>query len=129
MDPERWEQIVALYEKASEQDPATRAEFVARASQGDDELCREVQSLLDQDVTTPGFLEEVANWSSASRSPAYLGAYRIIGNIGEGGMRVVYEAEQENPRRIVALKVVKPGLAIPEVLHRIEHGSHVPGLL
>ncbi len=129
MEPERWEQIVALYEKACEQDPATRGGFVARASQGDDELCREVQSLLDQDVTTPGFLEKVANWSSESRPPTYLGAYRIIGLIGEGGMGVVYEAEQENPRRIVALKVVKPGLAIPEVLRRFERESHVLGRL
>src|SRR6266568_4652595 len=129
MDPERWEQIVALYEKAGEQNPATRAGFVARASQGDDELCREVQSLLDQDVTTAGFLEEVANWSSASRPPAYLGAYRIIGLIGEGGMGVVYEAEQQNPRRIVALKVVRPGLAVPEVIRRFEQESYALGRL
>lgn len=50
--------------------------------------------------------------------PAAIGHYRIIGFIGEGGMAVVYKAEQEQPRRVVALKVVKPGLASPEYQRR-----------
>ena len=43
-------------------------------------------------------------------STATIGDYRIIRKIGEGGMGVVYEAEQQNPRRLVALKVVRGGL-------------------
>ncbi|HTR39951.1 MAG TPA: serine/threonine-protein kinase [Bryobacteraceae bacterium] len=129
MDPERWEQIVGLYEEASRRDPATRSAFLAEACRGDEELCREVQSLLDQDVTTPGLLESVASWTSGPRSPASVGAYRILSLIGEGGMGVVYEAEQESPRRIVALKVVKPGLAVPEILRRFQQESHALGRL
>ena len=52
--------------------------------------------------------------------PAAIGHYRIIDFIGEGGMAVVYKAEQEQPRRIVALKVIKPGLAGPEYQRRFE---------
>ena len=52
--------------------------------------------------------------------PAAIGRYRVLGLVGEGGMGVVYEAEQEQPRRTVALKVVKPGLTDPEVLRRFE---------
>src|SRR5437868_5960189 len=129
MDSQRWEQVVELYHQASEREPATRSVFLAEACRGDDELCREVQSLLDQEVTAHGFLESVAVWSSTSTSPSSIGGYRILGLIGEGGMGVVYEAEQENPRRIVALKVVKPGLAIPEVLRRFEQESHALGRL
>src|SRR5262249_13533952 len=47
----------------------------------------------------------------------------------EGGMGVVYEAEQENPRRTVALKLIKPGLAVPEVVRRFEQESHALGRL
>ena len=40
-------------------------------------------------------------------APASVGRYRIIRLIGEGGMGAVYEAEQDKPRRIVALKIIK----------------------
>src|SRR5258706_4356183 len=102
MDSDRWEQVSKLYQEASEREPATRVAFLAEACQGDDALYQEVQSLLDQDVSAPGLLESVSIWSSRPHSPASIGAYRILGVIGEGGMRVVYEAEQENPRRVVA---------------------------
>jgi serine/threonine protein kinase len=55
---------------------------------------------------------------------ARIGRYRIIRVIGEGGMGIVYEAEQETPRRTVALKVIKPGLATPELLRRFKQESH-----
>jgi tetratricopeptide (TPR) repeat protein len=43
--------------------------------------------------------------------------------VGEGGMGSVYEAEQEQPRRIVALKVIRPGLAGPDLLWRFRQES------
>jgi WD40 repeat protein/predicted Ser/Thr protein kinase len=58
-----------------------------------------------------------------------VGHYRIVRMIGEGGMGAVYEAEQEFPRRTVALKVIKPGLATPQLLRRFEQESQALGRL
>ena len=61
--------------------------------------------------------------------PSTIGRYRISRLLGEGGMGAVYEAEQENPRRTVALKVIKPGLTSPGMLLRFERESQALGLL
>jgi tetratricopeptide (TPR) repeat protein/predicted Ser/Thr protein kinase len=54
-------------------------------------------------------------------SLGHFGQYRVVALLGEGGMGAVYEAEQQNPRRRVALKVIRPGLASSELLRRFEH--------
>src|SRR5450631_3159744 len=66
---------------------------------------------------------------SIHRIPATIGHYRIIRLLGEGGMGAVYEAEQENPRRTVALKVIKPGLASSGLLRRFEQEAQALGRL
>jgi predicted Ser/Thr protein kinase len=58
-----------------------------------------------------------------ARHPAAIGHYRILRLLGEGGMGSVYEAEQDQPRRTVALKVIKPGLAGPDLLWRFRQES------
>lgn len=67
--------------------------------------------------------------STSGVSPRVIGRYRILRLIGEGGMGIVYEAEQDLPRRIVALKIIKPGLATPELLRRFEQESQALGRL
>src|SRR5262245_26253571 len=58
-----------------------------------------------------------------------IGNYRILSVIGEGGMGVVYRAEQQNPRRLVALKLIRPGLASRELLARFALEAQVLGRL
>jgi eukaryotic-like serine/threonine-protein kinase len=52
--------------------------------------------------------------------PATIGRYRILRVLGEGGMGVVYEAEQDFPRRAVAVKIIKGAWTSPELLRRFE---------
>ena len=55
--------------------------------------------------------------------PATIGPYRVIRLIGEGGMGAVYEAEQQQPRRTVALKVIKTAIASPDLIRRFQQES------
>ena len=61
--------------------------------------------------------------------PAEIAGYRIVAEIGSGGMGIVYEAEQKNPSRRVALKVVRPGLVSPRTLRRFTREAAVLGRL
>src|SRR5215831_6329494 len=54
-----------------------------------------------------------------------LGKYQILHIVGEGGMGAVYQAEQDHPRRIVALKVIKAEVPSAELLRRFERESEV----
>lgn len=66
------------------------------------------------------------------RVPATLeriGEYRILGVLGEGGMGVVYLAEQEKPRRVVALKVIRAGASSPSMRRRFELETQLLGRL
>lgn len=70
-------------------------------------------------------MEEPDPSTRAAPLPDHFGDYRVISLLGEGGMGAVYEAEQLHPRRLVALKVIRPGLASGELLRRFEHEAIV----
>lgn len=61
--------------------------------------------------------------------PERIGRYRVLRKIGEGGMGAVYQAEQDNPRRAVALKLLLAGIAAPRALRRFEFEAQVLGRL
>ena len=77
-------------------------------------------------VTTAG---DAGTTGAPAAAAAAIGRYRILRLIGEGGMGAVYEAEQDQPRRTVALKVIKPGLANPELLRRFAQETQALGRL
>jgi hypothetical protein len=58
-----------------------------------------------------------------------VGSYRIITVLGEGGMGIVYLAEQARPRRTVALKLIRPGVAGQDLVRRFEHEAQILGRL
>lgn len=58
-----------------------------------------------------------------------IGDYTLVGPLGRGGMGVVYVAEQANPRRTVALKLIRPDVAGPELLRRFAYEANILGRL
>ncbi len=61
--------------------------------------------------------------------PSHIGRYRILRRLGEGGMGTVYEAAQDNPRRTVALKVIRPGFDSPDLRKRFAQEVRILGRL
>jgi serine/threonine protein kinase/Tfp pilus assembly protein PilF len=66
---------------------------------------------------------------TAAPLPTRIGRYRILRLLAEGGMGCVFEAEQEQPLRTVALKVIRPGMTSPEMLRRFEREFQILGRL
>lgn len=108
---------------------------------GDNRALRdEVESLLAHDVGgTPfddlaegaalGAMAEFISGRDGRETLERIGPYRIVRKVGEGGMGEVYEAEQESPRRRVALKVIRSGLITPQLVRRFENEAFVLGQL
>jgi predicted Ser/Thr protein kinase len=126
MTPERWQRVKDLCQRALERDAHERAALLAGICGDDHELRQDVESLLAQATEGEGILTGPL-WAPAAPSvrwqPDAIAGYRMVRLIGEGGMGSVYQAEQDHPRRIVALKVIKQGLVSPELLRRFERES------
>jgi serine/threonine protein kinase/tetratricopeptide (TPR) repeat protein len=72
---------------------------------------------------------ENSEFPSVDEAMDMVGPYRILRKLGEGGMGTVYEAQQENPRRVVALKMVRPGLMSSTLMARFRHEAQALGRL
>ena len=118
-----------LFEEALELPSEERKAFLDARCADDRELRRELDSLLAAEQDMGSFLgEDALGAVAAATLPAgndpligrTIGRYRVVGEAARGGMGVVYRAEQTNPDRQVALKVMAHGLQSPEALRRFE---------
>lgn len=123
-----------IFERVVELPKPERAAAVRELSGGSEELEKLVGRLLESDEDAGGFLETpaasgVARGESGGELPRSIGGYRVVRLIGAGGMGEVYEAEQEHPRRSVAVKVIRPGAASRETLARFRREAQLLGAL
>ncbi len=107
--------------------PEERRLYLDSACAGNLDLRARLEVLLRAHDEEPAFLElpltevRAVRDSSVSEGPAQIGPYKILEQIGEGGFGVVFMAEQRQPvRRMVALKIVKPGMDTRQVVARFE---------
>jgi serine/threonine protein kinase/tetratricopeptide (TPR) repeat protein len=129
-----------LFHLLLEKPQGERAEYLDKACGGDAGLRRRVEVLLRAHENPGSFLESPAaaipsplegegmgvrgttiNDPITERPGTVIGSYRLMEQIGEGGMGLVFVAEQQYPvRRKVALKVIKPGMDTRQVVARFE---------
>ena len=136
MTPQRWKQVEAVFEQALEIPPDQRPAFVQNSCGGDEELRREVQSLLDSHLRAGSFIdqpslffasEEIDTCNASIASGQLIGSYRVVREIGRGGMGAVYLAERadEQYRKQVAIKLSKRGMDSDAVLRHFRNERQI----
>ena len=149
MKNEQYKRAAEIFDEAVDLEGAARQSHLDHACGGDSALREYVEQLLAEDeVGTDAFDESrlvlrqeqivealgVNAGGSDQGGPPFalpesVGRYRILEKIGEGGMGSVYLAEQEHPRRRVALKMIRPGMVTPGLRKRFAFEAEVLGKL
>src|SRR5258707_2079355 len=137
MQPERWRMIDELFHAAVEMTPNERRGFLEAACGGESSLRAEIEKLIDGSdragdfIETPPVLDETTiELSEPETTPlagVRIGAYRVIREIGRGGMGTVYLAARadEEFRKHVAIKVITAGFDHQTIIDRFRNERQI----
>ena len=150
MDTQRWQRVGEIFDAVVEASAGERAEVLARLCADDAELRREVETLLAADASATAFEHDAdsarggvaADWAEAVDAEAHrrIGPWRLLRELGRGGMGVVYLAERADGQfeQRAALKLVKRGMDTEavharflrerQILARLQH-PHIAHLI
>jgi serine/threonine-protein kinase len=138
----RWQRLEALFDRAVEATPRDRERLLAELSNTDAGMCRELEALLAAANRDDGLLDRSAGElfgtlleeafderveSDALAPPQGVGPWRVLREIGRGGMGVVYLAERAEGdfQQRVALKLLKRGLDTDEIVARFARERNI----
>jgi len=136
LTPERWKQIEGVFDAAIELDAAERDAYLASACGGDAELRRQVELLIRSHDDAGSFIERpavagvIGDPGKLEEAPFIgrrVGSYRIVRELGRGGMGAVYlavRADDEFQKR-VAIKLVKRGMDTDFILRRFRQERQI----
>ncbi|MEP7011852.1 MAG: serine/threonine-protein kinase [Acidobacteriota bacterium] len=135
MEPERWRQLKEIFQGALELPPGGRAAFLAEATAGDADQRRRVLDLLAAhesagdafEVGARELIAEVGRDLMTAVPGLQIGPYRIVRELGRGGMAAVYLARRDEGgfAQQVAIKLVKRGIDTDEILRRFGHERQI----
>lgn len=142
MTPERYRRVKRAFLRACGLPPTRQVRYLERLALRDAGLVAAVRRMLAADAEQDsagdpsrlqawlGLADELALAGDvADLLPERIGQYRLIRKLGEGGMALVFEAEQEPVHRRVALKIIRCGLPSPTARQRFKHEVELLGRL
>ncbi|MCB1032466.1 MAG: serine/threonine protein kinase [Acidobacteria bacterium] len=128
MTPELWQHIEAMFQDLLALPPAERPTALEEAAAGDPEARRLLEELLAAHEATSGPLDRpVVRWEGDGPPSPAIGPYRLLQEIGRGGMGRVFLAERSDGsfKRRVAVKLLHPGLASELILERFRRERQI----
>jgi serine/threonine protein kinase len=128
--PRTWDRIRAIFEEALSLDPGAQDALLRRVAAEDPALADEVRSLLASHREAGDFLEPPALFRGMAAGER-LGPYRVVEEIGRGGMGVVYRAvrDDEHFTKEVAIKLIDPGMRSDVILRRFRSERQILAML
>lgn len=139
MSDPRHRMISELFLAARDVPSPEREIFVRSRANGDEAVIRRVLEMLAADETTNALLSDDVIDSGShfggvlgddqNSPPKQISRFKVIREIGRGGMGVVYEAQQVSPARSVAIKVIRSGMSTPQSRARFEREAELLGRL
>lgn len=136
MKPDRWHQIDQILQAALDRDAHERPAFLEQACAGDGSLFGEVESLIKAHDEARSFIEAplledatkiLAEYKDVSDQSRLIGPYKIIREIGHGGMGTVFLASRADDqyRKAVAIKLIRRGMDTDSILSRFRHERQI----
>jgi serine/threonine protein kinase/tetratricopeptide (TPR) repeat protein len=132
MNSEKWQKVKVIFNQAVEMPTLERNEFIAKECEDDEEMRLELEKMLafaEEDEEHDTLEDNAFSYITTENTslPEKIGNYKIIKEIGRGGMGAVYEARREtdNFKQKVALKVIKRGMDTDAILSRFRHEQQI----